>query len=319
MAVAGLFMAVDRASAGAFAPLAADATALGFEVEWDRAVPGGDAWWAATLAKVERADAFVYVVTATSIAAKSCQAQLRYAIALGTPVLPVLVADDISDVDLPRSLGQLQRIDYRDPSSSAMARLFAALRGLPPRARGPELVPTPPCPRELSLDIAARLALPEPLSRPEQDAILDQLGYYVSCGYSAAEVRDVLHRLRRRRSDMLPSNRQQLEELDTALGARRRPPADTSPDGTRSGRGRAATGRQRLRELQPGRAPGRRSIGRRHRAPWAHGVDRPEPAGRQAVVGRALEQHSRCRRVRARRRSGLGRLESVQGRAELRE
>ena len=71
MAVAGLFMATDRASAGAFAGLAADAIALGYEVEWDSELPAGDDWWRRVLAKVENTDAFVYVLTATSIASST--------------------------------------------------------------------------------------------------------------------------------------------------------------------------------------------------------------------------------------------------------
>ena len=146
MAVVGLFMAIDRASAADFAALASDAIALGYEVEWDDELPGGDDWWARTLAKVERADAFIYVLTATSVASTACEEQLRYAIALGRPVLPVLLGDGISDVDLPPALGQLQRVDYREASAKAMAQLFSALRGLqlpPPSPQQPLALRTP--------------------------------------------------------------------------------------------------------------------------------------------------------------------------------
>jgi hypothetical protein len=233
MAVAGLFMATDRASAGAFAGLASDAVALGYEVEWDGELPGGDDWWRGVLAKVEHADAFIYVLTATSIASNPCQEQLRYAIALGRPVLPVLLGDGISDVDLPPSLGQLQRVDYRSRSSTAMAQLFSALRGLqlqPPRLQPPL---APQCPMEFSLDLVARLQGAGDLSRHDQDVILEQVGHYVRSGYSAAEVAAVLELLRARRPDMTVANTRRLDELEAALNRAMAPPSLPGPAGGR--------------------------------------------------------------------------------------
>ncbi len=218
MAVAGLFMATDRASAGAFAGLAADAVALGYEVEWDSELPGGDDWWRRVLAKIERTDAFVYVLTETSIASVPCQRQLSYAIGLGRPVLPVLLGDGISDVDLPPSLGQLQRVDYRSRSSTAMAQLFSALRGLqmqPPRLQPPL---APACPPEFSLDLTTRLQAPGDLSRHDQDVVLEQVGHYVRTGYSAAEVGEVVRLLKEHRPDMTVANSRRLDEMEAALG-----------------------------------------------------------------------------------------------------
>jgi serine/threonine kinase PknH len=231
MGVASLFIATDRSSAEPFAALAADAMALGYAVEWDRDLPGGDAWWAGVLDAVERADAFVYALTSSSLASSTCQEQLRFALALGKPILPVLLGGDLSDVDLPPSLGQIQRVDYRAASSEAMAQLFSALRGM--ALQPPPLAPPlrPDCPPELALDIEARLASPTDLSRQEQDAILAQLARYVADGFSAPELDGLMSRLHERRPDMtvLASNR--LDELEAQL-AGATPPPPTVPRST---------------------------------------------------------------------------------------
>ena len=219
MAVAGLFMAPDRASAGAFAGLAADAVRARLRGGvGQRAARRRRLVAAGVLAKVENTDAFVYVLTATSIASFPCQQQLRHAIGLGRPVLPVLLGDGISDVDLPPSLGQLQRVDYRSRSSTAMAQLFSALRGL--QLQAPRLQPPliPPCPPEFSLDLVARLQVAGDLTRHDQDVVLQQVGHYVRTGYSAAEVREVVRLLQERRPDMTVANTHRLDELEAALG-----------------------------------------------------------------------------------------------------
>ncbi|HEX4984419.1 MAG TPA: toll/interleukin-1 receptor domain-containing protein [Ilumatobacteraceae bacterium] len=214
-----LFIATSRLSARACSVLVGDMAALGYQVEWDRTLPGGNAWWARTLDEVERADAFVYAVTRASVASSACQEQMEYAFTLDKPVLPVLLEDDVSDVDLPTNLGAIQRVDYRTASSSAMAELFSALRGLPEASATAGTATRPECPLEYTLDIAARMASPTHLTRIEQDSILAQIGALVDAGYSATELEPLLSGLQQRRLDLTVSASSRLDELERVLAS----------------------------------------------------------------------------------------------------
>ena len=219
MSVKRLFIATSRLSARACSVLVGDMAALGYQVQWDRTLPGGNAWWARTLDDVERADAFVYAVTRASVASSACQEQMDYAFTLDKPVLPVLLEDDVSDVDLPTNLGAIQRVDYRTASSSAMAELFSALRGLPEASATAATATRPECPLEYTLDIAARMASPIHLTRIEQDSILAQLGALVDAGYSATELEPLLSGLQQRRLDLTVSASARLDELERVLAS----------------------------------------------------------------------------------------------------
>src|SRR3954454_22132567 len=164
MRVERLFIATTRSDTAVSAVLGEDLAALGYDVSFDRGLPGGDTWWRSALDAVAGVDAFVYAVTRASVDSSACQEQMRYAFALGKPVLPVLLVDDVSDVDLPTDLGAIQHVDYRSPSSAAMADLFSALQGL--AVSGAERdVARPACPAEYAFDVAARLAQPTHLGR----------------------------------------------------------------------------------------------------------------------------------------------------------
>ena len=231
MAIESLFIATDRLSSGSFSVLASDAMALGYYVSWDRDIPGGPGWWTKILDSVERAEAFLYGLTRSSITYAPCEDQLTYAETLGKPILPVLLDDDLSDLDIPPRLGNLQRINYQDGTSGSMARLFSVLRGL---SMGPS-PPTPPsrpdCPAEFALDLYSVVGSPGPLSREKQYAALDQLGRLVDSGFSNIELGTLISRLYDRRPDMAIGAAHQLDELKAALDATSTPmptwPRDT--------------------------------------------------------------------------------------------
>jgi DNA-binding transcriptional MerR regulator len=229
LAISSLFIAADRSSAPQVAVLAADAAALGYRVEWDRQLPGGDAWWQRTLDAVERADALIYALTSSSVASAICQEQLRYALDLRTPVLPVLLVADVSDVDLPPSLGQIQRVDYQSPSPDAMAELFAAIRGLPPEENPSTPQVRPACPTEVATDLAARLATAAVLDRAEQEAVLDQLTRYVEAGFTAGELGMLTAKLHERRPDLTVLSSNRLDDLENRLSASSAPPPPPVP------------------------------------------------------------------------------------------
>ena len=144
---------------------------------------------------------------------------MEYAFELGKPVMPVLLDDDVSDADLPANLGKIQRVDYHDPTSSAMAELFSALRGMPEAATPPSNATRPGCPSEYQLDINGRLASPTHLSRQEQDAMLSQLSSYIDGGYGTTELDPLLRQLQGRRLDLTVSACDRLDNMVRELAS----------------------------------------------------------------------------------------------------
>src|SRR5215207_4217974 len=112
MRVETIFIACARASAHQVRPLVDDLRALGYVVYLDRDVPGGREWWAGVLRCIQDANAFIYAVSSATLDSEVCAVELDIARDLHKPVLPVELEAGISDANLPRAIGQIQRIGY---------------------------------------------------------------------------------------------------------------------------------------------------------------------------------------------------------------
>lgn len=63
----------------------------GHDVWIDKEIAGGDDWWQLILDEIEQADVFVFVLSARSSSSMYCQTELRYALDLKKPILPVMI------------------------------------------------------------------------------------------------------------------------------------------------------------------------------------------------------------------------------------
>jgi WD40 repeat protein len=63
----------------------------GHDVWIDKEIAGGDDWWQLILDEIEQADVFVFVLSTRSSSSMYCQTELRYALDLKKPVLPVMI------------------------------------------------------------------------------------------------------------------------------------------------------------------------------------------------------------------------------------
>lgn len=92
----------------------------------DDELSGGDAWWRAILGKIRSCDVFLAALSQNMLQSKACQAEMRYALALGKPILPVLVGP----VDSMRTnpLAGMQVIDFQQRSIEAWMELDEAVR-----------------------------------------------------------------------------------------------------------------------------------------------------------------------------------------------
>jgi hypothetical protein len=89
-----------------------------------RLVPAQD-WWHTILDNIEGCDCFIYVLSPKSVESIYCQAELKYALALNKPILPVM----LKKCDYPSELSQIQHLTIYDDMSLEYV-LFMVVMGL---------------------------------------------------------------------------------------------------------------------------------------------------------------------------------------------
>jgi hypothetical protein len=86
---------------------------------------GGQAWWEQILKQIRECD--VFILSPESLDSVACKRELSYAMDLGKPILPILVADDVSINLLSPELSKIQFVDYRKQDRKAAIRLAKAI------------------------------------------------------------------------------------------------------------------------------------------------------------------------------------------------
>lgn len=157
-----LFVSYSRANKAAVDELVRRFPRLGYQGWVDSELHGGQSWWEVILGQIADCDAFVAVVSRDSLNSEACQKELKWALDLGKPVLPVAVekAEHLVQA-LPRELATLQIVDWTEPSPDAAIELAGALMNLPPAPTPPEVLPQRP---EAPLSYLTELG--EQVSRP---------------------------------------------------------------------------------------------------------------------------------------------------------
>ncbi len=145
------------------------------QVWMDQRLAGGEAWWRAILEQIRSCDVFIFALSQSSIDSKPCQAELRYAQALGLPILPVQVGS-VDSMQL-NPLATVQTIDYRQATPGTAMRLSAALHRERTR-RQPLTEPLPdepPVPFEYLIRLYTTISSPDYLTPRDQAALVAQL------------------------------------------------------------------------------------------------------------------------------------------------
>ncbi|MBC7814819.1 MAG: hypothetical protein H7175_26920 [Burkholderiales bacterium] len=114
-------------------PLVIQLGMLGYDVQFERKMPGAQIRWPHVLESIKRADIFVFAVTPTSILSYSRGTEVRYAKALGKPILAPLmdnVHEEIPSVFKPT-------LDYRPSNPHANAELADEMEALSTQVSAP--------------------------------------------------------------------------------------------------------------------------------------------------------------------------------------
>jgi hypothetical protein len=148
---------------------------LGWAVWCDRALSGGQRWWDGILQNVRQCDVFVFGMSQAALRSEACSRELDYALALGKPVLPVIVGEPVPEALLPPVLSETQRVDVRAGDTKGALALGRALMQLPLVPPLPQPLPAPPAaPVSYLSDLKARVEQ-QRLPADEQWRLLSEL------------------------------------------------------------------------------------------------------------------------------------------------
>lgn len=194
----------------------------------DRELTGGQSWWRTILHHIREADVFVVALSPQWVHSRACDLELRYALALRRPLLPVMVAR--TDPRLaPPVVADAQIIDYLSRSPETTFALRDALDALPAAPPLPApLPPEPAAPISYLHNIVVMLNAPTLDPRSQYNmwhqlrAALDEAE-----DDEQAELAGLGLRLRKRR-DLVPALRC---EIDDVLGPPTSPDLHTPPAG----------------------------------------------------------------------------------------
>ena len=146
----------------------------GKSVWYDLDLTGGDLWWEKILDKIRSCTVFIFVVSEEALQSKACMAELRYAAALGKPIVPVQVGK--VEIDLADPLSRLQIVAYRPEDAVTGFGVVAAVVAAEQRARPlpSTLPPEPQIPYVYLRALAAQIDTEE-LRQADQIVVVEQL------------------------------------------------------------------------------------------------------------------------------------------------
>jgi hypothetical protein len=171
----------------------------------DRELTGGQEWWDTILSQIRSCSLFVFVVSPESLRSKACMVELRYALALGRPLLPVMVRDTSLQL-VPREIGNSQIVDYRQRDADSAFALVNALVEASPAPALPAVLPPPPLLPMSYMNIRREEVDAEVLSYHDQTSLYVELRGRLQDEDGRAAALGLLRRLRQRR-DIVESQR----------------------------------------------------------------------------------------------------------------
>jgi hypothetical protein len=177
----------------------------------DRELTGGQDWWDTILGQIRQCNVFVFALSPDSLRSKACMAELHYALALGRPLLPVMVRDVTVQL-APPEIANAQIVDYRERSVDNAFALVNALAAAPPPPALPEpLPPAPPVPMSYMNTYRERIEA-DSLTYREQSSLFVELRDHVRDDDGRETALQLLRELRRR-PDIVESVAQQVDAL----------------------------------------------------------------------------------------------------------
>ena len=212
------FICYSRKVQGEVTRLAQELELLELSAWFDQKLSGGQAWWNEILAKIRACDFFVVALAPDTLDSQAAKREWDYASSLNKTILPVLLADGVSDRLLPPVLTRIQYVDYRKADRQAAFALVKAINSLPRSAELPNELPDPPeVPISYLSSIKDRVESPGTLDYDEQIALVLRLQEGAENQEEAADILAVLHRFKQR-GDLLAKTDKHIDGLIERIG-----------------------------------------------------------------------------------------------------
>jgi DivIVA domain-containing protein len=206
-----LFLSYARNDQAKIQFLVSGLTWAGHDVWVDQQLRGGADWWETILEQIRGADAFLPAVSRNLLASVACTREREYALALGKPMLPVLI-DPMQSHFMTPDLATRQVIDFTAEDAPAAFRLAGAITNLPPPPALPRVLPQPPdIPLSYLTDLS-RLVHAGSLTLEEQLSIVARLREALEDDEDREVALELAHALRRR-DDLYAAVERRLNEI----------------------------------------------------------------------------------------------------------
>ena len=186
----------------------------------DDELTGGQAWWETILGQIRSCELFVFALSPDSLRSKACQSELRYAIELKRPLLPVMVRA-VSVQLAPAAIADTQIIDYTERTADSAVALITAVANHPPAPALPEQLPAAPPPPLSYMNPYREQIQSNDLSYRDQAQLVLALRGHLQDEDERDTARGLLVDLRRRQ-DIVESIARDIDELLASVPAPRR-------------------------------------------------------------------------------------------------
>jgi hypothetical protein len=194
-----VFVSYSRTNLDVITQLVEDLQAVGVNTWHDQTLTGGQRWWDNILANIRDCDVFIFALSPESWESEACRSELAYVVALGKPILPVLVSDGINLNLLSAPLNEIQVTDYHLRDKRAAFALIKALNAAASAPPLPDPLPTtPPVPVSYLGTLKERIDCNGTLGAQEQNLLFLELEEAIEEGRSPVELRELLLSLKRR-------------------------------------------------------------------------------------------------------------------------
>ena len=111
----------------------------------DYELTGGQAWWDTILGQIRACDLYLFALSPESLKSRACNLELQYALAVGRPLLPVLI-QDVHIAMAPPAIADTHIVDYRTRTADSGIALISAVANRPTAPPLPDPLPVPPPP-----------------------------------------------------------------------------------------------------------------------------------------------------------------------------
>ncbi len=214
-----IFISYARKDRAAAETLRHDLERARSSVWLDDELTGGQAWWETILGQIRSCELFVFALSPDSLRSKACQAELRYAIELKRPLLPVMVRA-VSVQLAPAAIADTQIIDYTERTADSAVALVTAAANHPPAPALPEQLPAPPPPPLSYMNPYREQIQANDLSYRDQAQLVLALRGHLQDEDERDTARGLLVDLRRRQ-DIVESIARDIDELLASVPAAR--------------------------------------------------------------------------------------------------